>query len=118
MLRVLGGAGDAATRIENRVGEPAANPYLYLGAQIVAGMDGLARGLEAGASADAPYEADARRLPASLDAALDALLADPVLVEGFGPDLVDWFVQIKRAELARFAAEVSDWEHREYFDLF
>ena len=118
MLRVLGGAGDAATRIENRVGEPAANPYRYLGAQIVAGMDGLARGLEPAASADAPYEADARRLPASLDAALDALLADRVLVEGFGPDLVDWFVQIKRAELARFAAEVSDWEHREYFDLF
>ncbi|MFM1991228.1 MAG: hypothetical protein RJA99_4185 [Pseudomonadota bacterium] len=118
MLRVLGGAGDPATRIENRAGEPAANPYLYVGAQIVAGLDGLARTLEPGPSADAPYEADARRLPADLGAALDALLADPVLVEGFGRDVVDWFAGLKRAELARFAAEVSDWEHREYFDLF
>jgi glutamine synthetase len=118
MLRVLGGEGDPATRIENRVGEPAANPYLYLGAQLVAGLDGIERDLSPGPSADAPYEADVRRLPTHLDAALDALLADEVLVTGFGRSVVDYLVQIKRAELARFAAEVSDWEHREYFDLF
>jgi len=118
MVRVLGGVADPATRIENRVGEPAANPYLYMGAQVVSGLDGLARGLDPGPSADAPYEADARRLPGSLGDALDALLADPVLVEGFGAGFVDYLVRIKRAELARFAAEVTDWEHREYFDLF
>jgi glutamine synthetase len=118
MLRVLGGAGDPGTRIENRVGEPAANPYLYLGAQIVAGLDGLARGLRPPPSADAPYEAEAPRLPADLAAALDALAADPVLVAGFGAGFVDYYARIKRAELARFAAEVSEWEHREYFDLF
>ena len=28
MVRLLGGAGDPATHLENRVGEPAANPYL------------------------------------------------------------------------------------------
>jgi glutamine synthetase len=118
MLRVLGAPGDAATRIENRVGEPAANPYLYMASQVIAGLDGLERGLEPPPSADAPYEADARRLPASLDDALDALLADPVLVEGMGRVVVDYLVHVKRAELARHAAEVSDWEHREYFDLF
>jgi hypothetical protein len=47
MLRVLGRAGDAGTRIENRIGEPSANPYLYIAAQIHAGLDGLARGLAA-----------------------------------------------------------------------
>src|SRR5262249_48634301 len=41
MLRVLGGAGDPATRIENRVGEPSANPYLYVLSQIVARLAGL-----------------------------------------------------------------------------
>ena len=30
MIRVLGGPGDPATRLENRIGEPAANPYLYI----------------------------------------------------------------------------------------
>jgi glutamine synthetase len=41
MLRVLGGPGDGATRIENRIGEPMANPYLYMASQIHAGLDGL-----------------------------------------------------------------------------
>src|SRR5262249_38417955 len=43
MIRVLGGAGDTATRMENRVGEPAANPYLYMASQVLAGLDGLER---------------------------------------------------------------------------
>ncbi len=47
MLRVIGGPNDGATRIENRIGEPAANPYLYMAAQIHAGLDGLARQLAA-----------------------------------------------------------------------
>ncbi|HYF59853.1 MAG TPA: glutamine synthetase family protein [Burkholderiaceae bacterium] len=127
MLRVLGGAGDAGTRIENRVGEPAANPYLYLASQIVSGLDGLESGLQPGPSADSPYEAEARGLPASLHAALDALLADPVLIAGLGRDVVDWIAFVKRAELARFdehggdgrhGPAVTEWEHREYFDLF
>ena len=55
MLRVLGGCGDAATRIENRIGEPSANPYLYIAAQIHAGLDGIARSLGAGKATNAPY---------------------------------------------------------------
>jgi glutamine synthetase len=31
---------------------------------------------------------------------------------------VQYFSRIKEAEIARFNLEVSDWEHREYFDLF
>ena len=42
MVRVLGGPGDPATRLENRIGEPAANPYLYMASQIVTGLDGMA----------------------------------------------------------------------------
>jgi len=34
MLRVLGGPRDPASRIENRIGEPGANPYLYFASQI------------------------------------------------------------------------------------
>src|SRR5207253_4050068 len=45
MLRVIGRCGDDATRIENRIGEPAANPYLYLASQIHAGLDGIERRL-------------------------------------------------------------------------
>ena len=35
MIRMLGGPGDPATRLENRIGEPAANPYLYMASQIL-----------------------------------------------------------------------------------
>ena len=45
MIRVLGEPGDASTHLENRVGEPLANPYLYMASQIHAGLDGIARKL-------------------------------------------------------------------------
>jgi len=118
MLRLPCAAGDPASRIENRVGEPAANPYLYMASQIVAGLDGMNRALAPGPSADAPYEAAARTLPAGLADALAGLLEDEVLCAGMGREFVEYFVHIKRAEIARFEAEVSDWEHREYFELF
>ncbi len=73
MVRVLGGPGDPATHLENRVGEPAANPYLYMASQIVCGLDGLERKLDPGPSADTPYEAKAPLLPRSLGEALAAL---------------------------------------------
>ena len=43
MVRVLGEPGDPATHLENRVGEPLANPYLYMASQIYAGLDGIAK---------------------------------------------------------------------------
>ena len=118
LLRVIGAPGDPGTRIENRIGEPAANPYLYLASQIHSGLDGMARKLPLPPSADTPYEASAEALPATLAEALACLRADPVLTEGLGPGFVDYYCRIKQAEIARFNAEVSDWEHREYFDLF
>jgi len=118
MLRVLGGVGDAATRIENRVGEPAANPYLYLASQAISGLDGIRGRLDPGPSADSPYETPAPCLPKTLDEALACLKQDEVLREGMGSAFVDYYCHIKEAEIARFNLEVSDWEQREYFDTF
>src|SRR5438552_17719029 len=59
MIRVIGGPGDPATRLENRIGEPAANPYLYMASQIFTGLDGMERMLEPGPSADTPLQAPA-----------------------------------------------------------
>ncbi|MGD0420133.1 MAG: glutamine synthetase family protein [Xanthobacteraceae bacterium] len=127
MLRVLGQPGDAATHLENRVGEPAANPYLYMASQIYAGLDGIARHLDPGPSADTPYETTAPALPKNLGEALAALRASEVFGKNFGAAFVDYYARIKEAELARFAAEnaapaepaeVTAWEQNEYFDLF
>jgi glutamine synthetase len=47
-----------------------------------------------------------------------ALRADECLGQGLGASFVDYFCRIKEAEVARFNLEVSEWEQREYFDLF
>jgi glutamine synthetase len=124
MIRMLGQGAD--TRFENRVGEPAANPYLYMCSQIYSGLDGINRKLDPGTSVDAPYETKAPLLPKSLTEALDALRADAMLRAAMGDGFVDYYVRIKDAEVARFHSEVSDkdekevtgWEEKEYFDLF
>jgi glutamine synthetase len=118
MVRVLGGAGDAATRLENRVGEPAANPYLYMASQVLSGLDGIERRLDPGPSADAPYEAKAPLLPKSLSEAVAALEGDTFFRDKLGAGFVDYLATIKGAEIARFQAEVTDWEQREYFEAF
>ena len=124
MVRVLGEPGDAATRLENRVGEPAANPYLYIASQIYAGCDGIAEKRDPGPAADTPYETDAPPLPKNLGEAVAALRADQVFRTGFGDGFVDYYAHIKEAELARFMteggkeADVTAWEQNEYFDLF
>ena len=126
MMRLLGEPGDAATHLENRVGEPAANPYLYIASQIFAGLDGMARRLDPGPSADTPYEAAAAFLPKDLSEALAALRADEAFRAGFGSGFIDYYAHIKDAELARFAkdepaqnqANVTAWEQNEYLDLF
>ncbi|HXT08105.1 MAG TPA: glutamine synthetase family protein [Roseiarcus sp.] len=118
MIRYIGGAGDAATRLENRAGEPAANPYLYIASQAISGLDGVRRNLDPPAAADLPYESEAAELPRSLAEAVSALRADETLCRELGAEFVNYYCRIKEAELSRFAAEVTDWEHREYFDLF
>ena len=120
MLRVLGGAGDEATRIENRLGEPAANPYLYIAAQIHAGLDGVERGLRAPPATASPYADTAPALPTSLGEALDALAADAQLCAAFGTELVHCWTRVKRREQSRFdaATDKLDWQRREYFSRF
>jgi glutamine synthetase len=117
MLRVIGGCGDAATRIENRIGEPAANPYLYFASQIHAGLDGLQRRLQPPRATDAPYAGSAENLPTSLAEALTALRDDAALCEAFGPAFVDYFTRIKQSEQQRFAAaeDPDEFQRREYF---
>jgi glutamine synthetase len=118
MLRVLGAVGDNASRIENRIGEPTANPYLYLASQLFSGLHGIAERMDPGPSADAPYETPADQLPRSLGDALTALRADSWLCQQFGQAFVDYYCHIKQAEITRFNLEVTEWEQREYFDMF
>jgi glutamine synthetase len=130
MVRVLGGEGDPATRLENRIGEPAANPYLYLLSQIVAGLDGVDNALDPGPEDDAPYQAERTPLPASLMEALDALERSKLFRREVGEVFIEYFLKLKRNEAGRFLryleehglkeapGEPTEWEQNEYFDFF
>jgi len=119
MLRVVGaGANDPATHLENRVGEPAANPYLYMASQIISGLDGIERDLTPQPATDDPYAPGTELLPNNLPDALDALDASSMYRDKLGDQFVDYFLHIKRAEVARFFSEVTDWEHQEYFEMY
>ena len=43
---------------------------------------------------------------------------DNCLVDGFGRSFIDYYLRIKDAEIARYQSEVTEWEQREYFELF
>lgn len=118
MLRIIDQLSPGATRIENRSGEPAANPYLYIFSQALSGLAGIAAGAEPPAPVETPYGNDAEPLPRSLDEALDALDGSAMVRSALGDEFVDYFLLIKRFELERFQAAVTDWEHREYFGIF
>src|SRR5579883_371573 len=130
MIRVLGAPGDKATRLENRAGEPAANPYLYAASQIVAGLAGIEGAIDPGPPNDEPYAAERPLLPKSLMAALDALEHEPLYREQFGDIFMNYFLRLKRNETGRFLRWLADqgladpgeettaWEQNEYFDFF
>lgn len=118
MIRVAGARGDDNTHLENRVGEPAANPYLYLASQIAAGRDGLRNSIDPGPSADEPYLADAPSLPHSLEAAIGHFAESQLFRSEFGDPFVEYLSMIKRHEVSRFHAAVTDWEQREYFEVY
>jgi glutamine synthetase len=108
-----------ATRLEIRLGDGTANPYLAYAVALAAGLDGIRHELEPpepieGMLYELPEEAQGPPLPITFHEALDALKADSVIVSAVGEKLVETFETIKTAELERFRVWVTDWEFAEY----
>jgi glutamine synthetase len=118
MIRVPHERG-SATRVEIRLGDGTANPYLAYTAALAAGLDGIRRELEPpepleGMIYDLPDEQLGRPLPTTFQEALEELKGDPVLIEAMGQEMIDTFEAIKMYELERFRSWVTDWEFAEY----
>jgi glutamine synthetase len=130
LVRVQGAPGDVNSHVEMRLGEPAANPYFYMAANIAAGLDGIRRELEPPPPVESdPYAMAGTLLPASLAEAVAALDGDEFFRKAFGDTLIDYLLQMKRAEVGRYESAIaenplpdphtiSDWEMREYFEFF
>jgi glutamine synthetase len=92
-----------AKRIEFRCPDPTANPYLAFSAMLMAGLDGIERGLDPGAPADYDLFEESHgnvpQVPGSLSEALDALEADhEFLLKGgvFDEELIRTWIAWKR----------------------
>ncbi len=117
MIRALMRNGDDASRIENRVAEPAANPYYAFASQILSGLSGLQKKMVAPEPVEAPYDDGATLLPTDLSAAIAAFEGGNLYRGTIGETFVDYYAHLKRAEWQRYISTISEWEQREYFSL-
>ncbi len=107
----------AGARIEHRVADGAASPYVAIALALQAARLGVVDGepLPAPETADGLETVGTHRhTPDTLALALDALEADTRLTEAFGQGLVDNYVAIKRAEVAALDGKSP----REVFDYY
>ncbi|MBO7941131.1 MULTISPECIES: glutamine synthetase family protein [Streptomyces] len=115
MVRVPPERG-AGARLELRLGDAGANPYLLTAGAVAAALLGVLAGEEPPAPLEGyGYDPSAAALlPTSLSAALDAFEADTALTGLLGKDFATAFLSYKRDEVERFQRHVTDWEFTEY----
>ncbi|ACV27697.1 glutamate--ammonia ligase [Kangiella koreensis] len=116
-----------ARRIEVRFPDPMANPYLAFTALMMAGLDGIQNKIHPGDAMDKdlydlPAE-EAKAIPTvakSLEQALDALDADrEFLTRGgvFSDDMLDAYIDLKRADIERLNMTTHPIEFDMYYSL-
>jgi glutamine synthetase len=116
-----------AKRVEFRMPDAACNPYIAFSALLLAGLDGIEKGLKPGAHTDENlYKMTAEKLatiphaPASLNEALDALEADHAFLTQSGvisESFIASYIEAKRAECAEGGMRPTPWEFYKYFDV-
>jgi glutamine synthetase len=127
MVRVPPERGQG-TRLEVRVGDGAANPYLVTASILAAALDGIKRNLPCPEPAEGmAYDNEgAAILPVTFTEALDALEANEAFKTYMAQELVNVHLAMKRDEIERYNAAVEDpatreitqWEINEYFADF
>ena len=117
----------ASGRIENRLCDGAANPYLAVTVLLAAGLDGIENQIDPGEqNKDNLYEVSddelQRRgihpLPSTLSDAIDALEADDVIKNALGLEYADYYIQVKRDEWQNYHLSVSQWETDKYMEVY
>ena len=117
----------AEGRIENRLGDGAANPYLAATVLLAAGLDGIKNKIDPGeANEDNLYEISddelERRgihsLPSTLSDAVDALEEDEIIKKSLGQEYADYFIKVKREEWRNYHLSVSQWETDNYLTVY
>jgi glutamine synthetase len=124
-VRVPPARGEGS-RLEHRMADAAANPYLTGAALLHAARIGVEEDLEAPPPQQAGEDPNSDVVvPNTLEEALDELQKDTKLMGALGEWLVESFVMLKRAEWDRYVAagttsdtEVTPWELEYYLPFF
>ena len=126
LVRVPAARG-VATRVELRMPDPAANPYLALAVMLRAGLDGIEKKMDPGPPINKNiYKMSHRErrhlrideLPGNLSEALDAMEKDDLVLETLGDHIVRHFVEAKRNEWFEYIKHVSPWEVDRYLGVY
>ncbi len=121
------GRESESINLEFKPADHSGNPYLSLGALLAAGLDGIEKKIDPGEpqeidpgnySDDERLKLGIRRLPTSLDEALDELEQDDVLREALGPLLASSYIAVKRNETAYFKDKTPEEEVRQHFNKY
>ncbi len=122
LIRIPAARGQA-TRVELRCPDPACNPYLALAVCLVAGLDGIEKGLtppeeitENIFAMDATTRAERGidSLPGTLKEAVECMKADALICETLGGHVTTQYVTGKEKEWDAFRTHVSSWEVEQY----
>ena len=111
-----------AGRIELRLADGAANPYLLPAALLAAGLDGIATEADPGRRIDLDMYTEghkvrgARKLPLNLLDALRALEKDRTLAQAIGLETVSALVKLRMQEWNAYSRELTDWERANTLD--
>ena len=126
LIRIPAARGQS-TRVELRNPDPSCNPYLALAVCLAAGLDGMERKLTPPEeitenifemNADERAACGIEDLPDSLEHALDALEADPLMAEVLGPHIYTQYIAGKEKEWEEYCTRVSSWEIAKYMVLY
>ncbi|HSH45164.1 MAG TPA: type I glutamate--ammonia ligase [Longimicrobiales bacterium] len=126
MIRVPSRRGKG-TRLELRMPDPSANPYLAMAVQLAAGLDGVRNRTRPPAPVDKNIFAltvrERRRhkvheLPRELNEALAELRKDDVMKDALGEHVFEHFVAAKEQEWEEYTAQVHDWEIDRYLATY
>lgn len=100
----------ADRHIEFRVAGADVNQYLLFAYLLFAMSEGISRGL--GYEHEKVQQAKHTAFPTTLDYALDTLESSEFMKSTFGEQFIKAFSAVKRQELVKQAAQISDWELR------
>jgi glutamine synthetase len=119
MVRVKA-TGDEGTHLEMRAASGLSNPYLSAAATLAAGLLGLRDRLELQPMVDGPSEENPTlpKLPQTLESALEAMASDRAMQSMLGEEFCQLFSTVKQFELARFHDQITEWEVKEYMDIY